>query len=173
MPRQKMSISSRRKTGQQGHRGPIDGGFLLGGRTESHPIIAAALRRDFPTIRRGIATLLVLGAASGAAQDAEVSKSAGSAVGEVGFARARYGVALRSGGQVDAGPGLTYRGMTPNDLALWGGFFPGGGYFGGQLSIQREGFALFDDANARVTGGALLRASAGPSARLAFGALKV
>ncbi|NMO22418.1 hypothetical protein HG543_47320, partial [Pyxidicoccus fallax] len=34
--------------------------------------------------------------------------------------RLRYGVSLRDGQQADVGPGLTYEGLTPNDLAVVG-----------------------------------------------------
>jgi hypothetical protein len=41
--------------------------------------------------------------------------------------RARYGVAIRSGGEADSGPGLTYSGVSPNDIALsaWAWFLFG------------------------------------------------
>ncbi|NNC00582.1 hypothetical protein HJC22_42715, partial [Corallococcus exiguus] len=43
--------------------------------------------------------------------------------------RFRYGLSSRQGEQVDVGPGLTYSGLTPNDVALtlmgWAGEYLG------------------------------------------------
>src|SRR5205823_8378071 len=68
------------------------------------------------------------------------------------------------------GPGLQYSGLTPNDFAgqarYW--FSP---LVGAGLSAQREGFALFttDGTRSRVSGGGLLRISAGPAGRVLVG----
>ncbi|MCU0701857.1 MAG: hypothetical protein MUC96_35590, partial [Myxococcaceae bacterium] len=86
--------------------------------------------------------------------------------------RLRYGVAYRTGRQVDAtGPGLSYDGLTPNDPGLQGWVFPlFEGLLGFTAGFSREGFALFDrTTNARVTGGGLLRAQAGVTARFRLG----
>ncbi len=121
-------------------------------------------------------TLLVLLASSPAwAQrtDADVSEtSPPPAVGELLSARVRYGVVLRSGRSSDTGRGLTYDGMTPNDVALSFSYF-GRGYVGGALWLQREAFSLLDDSGGKVTSGGLLRAAVGPSGRVAFGPFKI
>ncbi|MFZ5470780.1 MAG: MSCRAMM family protein [Myxococcota bacterium] len=116
------------------------------------------------------AALAAHAAVAFAQSNLEVSASA-PAVGELAGARLRWGVSLRSGGQQDLGPGLTYSGMTPNDVALTGWYF-GAGHFGGALHLQREGFGLFSDT-ARVTQGSLFRAHLGPSARIALGAVRL
>ncbi len=85
--------------------------------------------------------------------------------------RLRYGLALRKGKQVDPGPGLTYSGFTPNDLAVWAvAYGLGPEWLGGQLSVQREGFALSRES-ARVTEGSLLRVALGLVARRQLGPL--
>ncbi|WP_223643854.1 carboxypeptidase regulatory-like domain-containing protein [Corallococcus sp. EGB] len=83
--------------------------------------------------------------------------------------RLRYGLSSRQGEQVDVGPGLTYSGLTPNDLALslmgWAGE-----HLGGQVELQREAFDLKDaGASSRVTGGSLVRGSVGARGRLFLG----
>ncbi|WP_326491810.1 MSCRAMM family protein [Myxococcus stipitatus] len=84
--------------------------------------------------------------------------------------RLRYGVALRSGEQADVGPGLTYDGFTPNDLGAVGTFWVGS-WLGAWAGVQREGFDLKEGAT-RITGGSLLRASAGPRTRLLLGPVR-
>ncbi|MFP2912688.1 hypothetical protein ACLESD_48295, partial [Pyxidicoccus sp. 3LFB2] len=74
--------------------------------------------------------------------------------------RLRYGVALRDGQQSDVGPGLTYEGLTPNDLAAVGTGWVGP-WLGAWAGVQREAFDLKEGA-VRITGGSLLRASVGP-----------
>jgi hypothetical protein len=86
--------------------------------------------------------------------------------------RVRYGVAYRTGRQVDGtGPGLSYDGLTPNDPGVHGWVFPLlGGLLGFTGGLSREGFALFDrTTNERITGGGLLRAQAGVTARFRLG----
>ncbi|HYO70801.1 MAG TPA: carboxypeptidase regulatory-like domain-containing protein [Archangium sp.] len=80
--------------------------------------------------------------------------------------RLRYGVALREGAQ-EAGPAVSYSGMTPNDVALGLTAF-GEGWLGAWASVQREGFSLSLGSES-VTGGALVRASVGPAARVFLG----
>ncbi|MCP3104169.1 carboxypeptidase regulatory-like domain-containing protein [Myxococcus sp. K15C18031901] len=84
--------------------------------------------------------------------------------------RLRYGVALRNGAQADVGPGLTYDGFTPNDLAAVGTFWAGS-WLGAWAGVQREGFDL-KEGSARITGGSLVRASVGPRARLLLGPVR-
>lgn len=84
--------------------------------------------------------------------------------------RLRYGIALRNGQQADVGPGLTYDGFTPNDLAVMGTAWAGA-WLGGWASVQREGFDLKEDS-VRITGGSLLRASVGPRARAFLGPVR-
>ena len=83
--------------------------------------------------------------------------------------RLRYGLALRSGEQVDGGPGLTYSGLTPNDLELWALYYGLGlEWLGAQVRLQREAFTL-NRESARVTEGSLLRLSLGVVARRQLG----
>jgi hypothetical protein len=83
--------------------------------------------------------------------------------------RLRYGLSLRQGEQVDPGPGLTYSGATPNDLAVWATVYGLGlEWLGAQLHVQREAFSLNREST-QVTEGSLLRASAGVVARRRLG----
>lgn len=86
--------------------------------------------------------------------------------------RLRYGVARRTGDQNDpSGSSLGYDGWTPNDPSLHAWVWPlFNGVLGFTGGIGREGFALFDrTTNERVTGGGLLRAQAGATARFRLG----
>jgi hypothetical protein len=70
---------------------------------------------------------------------------------------------------VDPGPGLTYSGATPNDLALWAAVYGlGREWLGAQLQLQREAFSFSREAT-QVTSGSLLRASLGVVARRRLG----
>lgn len=83
--------------------------------------------------------------------------------------RLRYGLSLRQGEQVDPGPGLTYSGATPNDLAVGATVYGlGREWLGAQLQVQREGFSLSNEAT-QVTEGSLLRFSLGAAARRQLG----
>jgi hypothetical protein len=83
--------------------------------------------------------------------------------------RLRYGLSLRQGEQVDPGPGLTYSGATPNDLAVWATVYgPSLEWLGAQLHVQREAFSL-NDKSTEVTSGSLLRFSLGAVARRRLG----
>ncbi|MFP2932415.1 hypothetical protein ACLESO_46155, partial [Pyxidicoccus sp. 3LG] len=66
--------------------------------------------------------------------------------------RVRYGVALRDGQQADVGPGLTYEGLTPNDLAAVGTGWAGT-WVGAWAGVQREAFDLKEGLALRITGG--------------------
>ncbi len=106
-----------------------------------------------------------------AVAQAEEAPASGSGMEQAAF-RLRYGLSLREGQQVDLGPGLTYSGFTPNDLAVWAAVYgPGLDWLGAQLSVQREAFT-FSRESARVTEGSLLRASLGVVARRQFGPLR-
>ena len=89
--------------------------------------------------------------------------------------RLRYGVALRNGTETGADPaaGLTYSGVSPNDLAvgawLW---FLAGDHLGLTFQGEREAFSLID-MGAPVTSGALLRASVGPTGRVRLGPVRL
>jgi hypothetical protein len=83
--------------------------------------------------------------------------------------RLRYGLAFREGAQ-EAGPALSYGGMTPNDLALGATVF-GESWWGAWASVQREGFSLSKEEEL-VTSGGLLRASVGPAARFSLGPVR-
>jgi hypothetical protein len=108
------------------------------------------------------------------AQESVSASASAAAPTDVFQARLRYGVSVRSGSQSDAtSPALSYNGLTPNDLALNGwGWFLLDGHLGAFVSLQREAFALYD-ANNRVTGGGLFRASVGPTGRLILGPVKL
>lgn len=87
--------------------------------------------------------------------------------------RLRYGVSLRSGLEQDAGPGLSYSGLSPNDVAFAGWFwFLLGDHLGVTAAVQREGFGLYDGSS-RVTQGGLLRANVGPTGRIRFGPVRL
>ncbi|AEI65394.1 collagen binding domain-containing protein [Corallococcus macrosporus] len=93
------------------------------------------------------------------------------AVAEHASLRLRYGLSLRDGRQADVGPGLTYEGFTPNDLAAVGTGWWGTSWLGAWAGVQREAFDLREEA-LRITGGSLLRASVGPRARLFLGPVR-
>lgn len=113
----------------------------------------------------------------GAAAQSEVAGSppapvagASKPVGEAWALRLRYGIAYRSGAQQDLGPGLTYSGVTPNDLAVLGWAWLG--YAGLHLQAQREAFTLFDGGTS-VTSGGLFRFAAQLAGRLPLGPLRI
>lgn len=87
--------------------------------------------------------------------------------------RLHYGVAVRSGTEDDGGPGLTYSGLTPNDLAgslwLW---LLAGEHLGLTASFGREAFSLQSNGTV-VTSGGLLRVSGGPTGRIRFGPVRL
>lgn len=86
-------------------------------------------------------------------------------------ARVRYGAGYRDGSLTDLGPGLSWRGTSPNDLALSGWYF-GKGRLGVALAVQREAFALLEEQS-RITGGGLWRVQLGPSGRWRAGPLRL
>lgn len=87
--------------------------------------------------------------------------------------RARYGVSLRSGSENDAGPGLSYSGVSPNDLALTGWlWFLFGDHLGLTAGGQREAFSL-QESGRTVTSGALIRAFVGPAGRVRLGPVRL
>lgn len=93
--------------------------------------------------------------------------------GDLFQARLRYGAAVRSGSEQDLGPGLSYSGVSPNDLAFSGWWwFLLSRHLGLTASVNREAFALYD-GDQRVTGGGLLRASVGPTGRVKFGPVRL
>jgi len=111
-----------------------------------------------------------IASAAGAQVDARVERNAGDDAPQaaLGEARVRYGATVRNGTYDDAGPNLSYNGTTPNDVSLAAAYFPW--WVGGNVRVQREGFAL-DSAGTRVTGGGLFRAAVGPAGRFALGPL--
>jgi len=112
---------------------------------------------------------LTLGVVPGIALAQEASAAPAGPGLEPASLRLRYGLSVRSGEQMDEGPGLTYSGLTPNDLELWALFYGlGREWLGAQLRLQREGFTLNREAD-RVTGGSLLRLSLGVVARRQLG----
>lgn len=123
--------------------------------------------RSTPTFFVILALVLAVAPGIALAQEDRASPSGPSL--EPVSLRLRYGVAVRSGEQTDAGPGLTYSGLTPNDLEAWAVYYGlGAEWLGAQLRLQREGFALNREAD-RVTGGSLLRLSLGAVARRQLG----
>jgi hypothetical protein len=87
--------------------------------------------------------------------------------------RLRYGVAIRKGDEADSGPGLSYQGVSPNDLAFTGWlWFLLGDHLGVTAGVQREAFSLLDNGST-VTSGALLRMSVGPTGRVRFGPVRL
>ena len=89
--------------------------------------------------------------------------------------RLRYGVSIRSGVETGIEPtaGLSYQGVSPNDLALGGWlWFLAGDHLGLTVQGQREAFSLIDQG-VTVTSGALLRASVGPTGRVRFGPVRL
>lgn len=92
---------------------------------------------------------------------------------EAAQVRLHYGVAVRNGTEDDGGPGLTYSGVTPNDLAgslwLW---FLFGNHLGLTANFGREAFSLVSDTGP-ITSGGLIRFSAGPTGRVRFGPVRL
>lgn len=87
--------------------------------------------------------------------------------------RFHYGFAIRSGAEADSGPGLSYAGYSPNDLALAGWLWLlAGDHLGLTAGLQREGFSLLE-AGAPVATGSLLRANIGPTGRVRLGPVRL
>jgi len=84
--------------------------------------------------------------------------------------RFRYGLAFREGSQLGVGTGVSYAGMTPNDVALWAAAY-GPEWWGAWLHVQREGFSLVGEQGF-TTGTGLLRASLGPVAWRRWGPVR-
>jgi hypothetical protein len=119
--------------------------------------------------------LLALGAANALAEVTVSSRApaADAPSGDLFQARLRYGVSVRSGSEQDLGPGLSYSGVSPNDLAFSGWWWLLlGRHLGLTAAVQREGFALYD-GDTKVTQGGLLRASAAPTGRIGFGPARI
>lgn len=128
--------------------------------------------RPFSSLLRAVACVALVGAVTALA-DAEVTRSSPAperpAKDEVWQLRARYGLAIRSGAEEDAGPGLSYAGFSPNDLALSGWLWLlFGDHLGLTVGAQREAFSLVDGRNV-VTSAGLLRAHVGPTGRVRLG----
>ena len=125
------------------------------------------------TSRRGARLALVLQlAASVALAQSTVTAQAPAReepTGDLFQLRLRYGASIRSGDEQDLGPGLSYSGVTPNDLAFSGWWWLLlGRHLGLTASVQREAFALYD-GDTKVTSGGLLRATAAPTGRIGYG----
>ncbi len=136
------------------------------------PIIARnVLKGPFGLLRIVSCVTLLFAQIAVAQQEVAAEATPDDPVGELWGIRLRYGAALRSGSQADTGPGMSYSGLTPNDLALSAAVF-GRGHLGGVLQLQREGFGLYDQMN-RVTAGALLRFQAAVAGRWTFGPLRL
>lgn len=83
--------------------------------------------------------------------------------------RFRYAVSFRNGTEADLGPGLSYSGLTPNDVSLVGWlWFLVGDHVGVTGAVHREAFSLREN-NDVVTSGALLRAHVSATGRLRLG----
>ncbi|MFT3710099.1 MAG: carboxypeptidase regulatory-like domain-containing protein [Archangium sp.] len=92
---------------------------------------------------------------------------------EAAQVRLHYGASIRNGVEDDGGPGLTYSGVTPNDLAgtawLW---FLLGDHLGVTGSFAREAFSLIHQGTV-VTQGGLIRFSLGPTGRVRLGPVRL
>jgi hypothetical protein len=108
--------------------------------------------------------LITLAAGRAAGAEAELTRERG--YDDIAAVRLRYGAAVRSGSQADLGPGLSYSGLTPNDVAVEAWYFPSQ-YVGATLYGQREGFGLYGPEGL-VTAGSLARLHVGPTARFAI-----
>ena len=84
---------------------------------------------------------------------------------EHGTARVGYGFSYRRGSQTDSGPGLSYKGYSPNNIWAEGWYFRD--WWGAAAYVERESYALLD-ASGRVTGGTLWRGNVGPAFRIKF-----
>lgn len=129
--------------------------------------------------RRGFAPLLALTLLIGSAASAQPALQASGALLPAPRAddswqlRLRYGVAVRQGSEADVGPGLSYSGYSPNDLAFTGWLWLlAGDHLGLTGGVQREAFSLVDQGTT-VTSGALLRAHVGPTGRVRFGPVRL
>lgn len=135
------------------------------------------MRPNISMVRRALIALVLVGS-MGAFAQAEVAgnqppppSTSSRPVGEAWAARLRYGIAYRSGGQQDLGPGLSYSGVTPNDLSLQGWVWFS--YFGIHAGLQREAFGLFDAAPSAVTSGGLIRFAGQVAGRFPIGPLRL
>ncbi|MBL8933609.1 MAG: carboxypeptidase regulatory-like domain-containing protein [Archangium sp.] len=130
-----------------------------------------------PTVVGGVLSVVLIASLARADEPAVASTASPTVASrkrpeELFEVRLRYGVARRSGDQNDpSGSSLGYDGWTPNDPSLHAWVWPlFDGVLGFTGGIGREGFALFDrTTNERVTGGGLLRAQAGATARFRLG----
>src|SRR5437764_1061258 len=119
---------------KQGSKNPIPKNKekIVRGWGQVASIIGAALRRITELCALVGALALALPSYG---QEPEVRKTSSDApVGELGAIRLRDGLSIRSGGQTDNGPGISYSGQTPNDVSLSGWYF-GSGHFGGALAL--------------------------------------
>ncbi|MDP1826709.1 MAG: carboxypeptidase regulatory-like domain-containing protein [Archangium sp.] len=87
--------------------------------------------------------------------------------------RLHYGLAFRSGAETDSGPGLSYSGFSPNDLAFTGWvWLLLGDHLGLTAGLQREAFSLLDNGT-NVTSGSLMRVNVGPTGRVRLGPVRL
>lgn len=128
---------------------------------------------------RGFASLIALtllagsGAAAQPALRASGAPAAAPKADDSWQLRLRAGVAVREGAEADLGPGLSYSGYSPNDLALSGWLWLLlGDHLGLTGGVQREAFSLVDQG-AAVTSGGLLRAHVGPTGRVRVGPVRL
>jgi hypothetical protein len=136
------------------------------------PILRAALARPRHTPTLLVLLTLALVASPGVVSAQAEAPAPASPTLEKAALRLRYGLSLRQGEQVDLGPGLTYSGLTPNDVAAWAAYYGlGPEWLGAQLSLQREAFSLYREAD-RVSEGSLLRLALGAVARRQLGPVR-
>ena len=120
-----------------------------------------------------LALVLIANVANAQAQVSSQSDSPKSISREEAWqARLQYGIVSRSGALNDSGPGLSYSGITPNDLAVRGWLWLLADVAGLGLAVEREAFALYENGT-RVTGGGLIRAHLGPTGRLRLGPVRL
>lgn len=123
-----------------------------------------------PMPRRALLAVVVLVSAARAEPPSLAQREAPSVPppGSLLELRVRAALGVRGGSEVDTGPGISYSGVTPNDVALSAAAFP---FFERRLglvgSFQREGLSLWSQGQ-RLTQGALLRGGAGLAGQLRF-----
>jgi hypothetical protein len=126
------------------------------------------------TLAVSVALLATLVSSEGRSQEPQLIEDAPARAStlELFQIRARYGFAYRNGSQGDQGPGLSYDGVTFNDLGLSASVYFID-YVGLTAAFSREAYSLLDATQTVVTSGALYRFRAGPVGRFAIGPVRL
>lgn len=90
---------------------------------------------------------------------------------DLGTLRLRYGRVFRQGHHTDRGPGLSYSGMTGDDLSLYGNAFPSR-HFGFTFELARESLDIVD-GETELKGNLLARGSLSLTARMMVGRVRI